>query len=138
MTSNPTDSHRVRARGLTLIEITMVIGIMLALASIITYSYSSLSEWRKARTAGEQLKSVYIAQKSFMADHPTASTSSISSSDLIPYLPGNPGSMPSAQSLNDEDLSINFTVMPPVFELGGSTYDPSDSSEDGLWDAGGL
>jgi|TARA_B100000927_G_scaffold51437_2_gene38278 type II secretory pathway pseudopilin PulG len=111
---------------------------MLVLASIVTYSASSITNWRKARTAAEQLKAVYIAQKSFMADHPTASPSSLSSSDIIPYLPGNPGSLPSAKSLDDEDLTINISLMPPVLELGGSTYDPSDSGEDGLWDVGAL
>ncbi len=123
---------------MSLVEVTMVIGIMLALASIITYSIGSMTDWRKGRSASEQLKSVYIAQKSYMADHPTTSPSSVGSSDLIPYLPGNPGSMPEAKSLNDEALDLKFTVMPPVFELGGTTYDPSDSSEDGLWDVGGL
>ena len=123
---------------MSLVEVTMVIGIMLTLASIITYSIGSMTDWKKGRSASEQLKSVYIAQKSYMADHPTTSPSSIGSSDLIPYLPGNPGSMPEAQSLNDEDLDLKFTVMPPVFELGGTTYDPSDSAEDGLWDVGGL
>jgi prepilin-type N-terminal cleavage/methylation domain-containing protein len=126
------------SRGLTLIEITLVIAIMLALASIVTYSASSITEWRKARTAGEQLKAVYIAQKSYMADHPTKTPSSLTSSNIIPYLPGNPGSLPSTKSLDDEDLTINISLMPPVFELGGSTYDPSDTAEDGLWDAGGL
>ena len=128
-------SHRC---GLSLIEVTLVIAIMLVLASIVAYSASSITDWRKARTAAEQLKAVYIAQKSFMADHPTTSPSSLSSSDIIPYLPGNPGSLPSTKSLDDEDLTINISLMPPVLELGGSTYDPSDSSEDGLWDVGAL
>lgn len=42
------------------------------------------------------------------------------------------------QSLEGEDLSLNFRVMPPVFQSGTTTYDPSDSPQDGLWDVGGL
>lgn len=41
------------------------------------------------------------------------------------------GAMPTQQSLEGEDLSLNFRVMPPVFQSGTTTYDPSDSPQDG-------
>jgi len=116
----------------------MVIGLMLTLASIITYSISSMTDWKEGREASEKLKGVYIAQKSYLADHPTESYANLSSGDLVPYLPGRSGSLPSQKSKEGQDLSLNFQVMPPVFELGGTTYDPSDSPSDGLWDVGGL
>jgi hypothetical protein len=111
---------------------------MLALASIITYSVSSMTEWKTGRAASEKLKGVYIAQKSYLADHPTSSYANLSASDLIPYLPGRSGALPTQKSLEDADLTLDFQVMPPSFELGGTTYDPSDSPSDGLWDVGGL
>lgn len=129
---------RSRCRGLSLVEITLVIALMLMLASVITYSLSSMGEWKQGRAAGEQLKSVYVAQKSYLADHPTESYSSLTSTKLIPYLPGRSGSLPTAKSLDDQDLSLNFTVMPPEFQLGGAVYDPSGSNTDGLWDTAGL
>ncbi|MAS95824.1 MAG: hypothetical protein CMO55_21685 [Verrucomicrobiales bacterium] len=125
-------------RGLSLIEITLVIGLMLALASIITYSVSAMTDWQKGRDASEKLKAVYIAQKSYMADHPSKVASSFTSSELIPYLPNRPGAMPSANSLEDQSLELNFAVMPPQFFLGGAKYDPSDSPTDSLWDVGSL
>jgi len=111
---------------------------MLTLASIITYSISAMTDWKKGREAAEKLKAVYLAQKSYLADHPTQGAEDFTSGKLIPYLPGRPGTMPSAQSLDDEELTVDFTVMPPVFTRGEADYDPSDSTSDGLWDVGGL
>ncbi|MEM9283780.1 MAG: type II secretion system protein [Verrucomicrobiota bacterium] len=127
-----------RERGLSLVEITLVIALMLTLAGIVTYSVSSMTDWREGRSASEKLKSVYIAQRSYLADHPTESTNDLTVSKIIPYLPGSPGSMPVQKSLNDDVLSIDVSTVPPVFELSDSTYDPSDENDDGLWDVGGL
>jgi hypothetical protein len=44
--------------------------------------------------------------------------------------------MPVIEGLDDELLTIDHNVMPPVFMLSGSIYDPSGSSSDGLWDTG--
>lgn len=130
--------RRNRTRGLSLIEITLVIGIMLTLASVITYSISSMTDWKRGKAASESLKSVYIAQKGFLADHPTETYSTLTSDDLLPYLPGRPGAIPTATSLEDQDLSIDFQVMPPILKLGETSYDPSDTNSDGLWDVGSL
>ena len=62
-------------RAFSLIEVTLVIGIMLTIASIITYSVGTLNEWKEGRTASENLKAVYVAQKSYLADHPTSAGS---------------------------------------------------------------
>ena len=127
-----------RCHGLTLIEITLVIGLMLALVSFVSYSITSMDTWKKGRSASESLKGVYVAQKSFLADHPTKDSSYFSSSALIPYLPSQSGSMPRAKSLEDEILTLDFSIIPPVWKLAGSTYDPSDEPTDGLWDVGNL
>lgn len=111
---------------------------MLGLASIITYSVSTMTDWKKGRAAGEKLKAVYIAQKSYLADHPAKSYADFVADDLVPYLPNRPGAMPTAVGLDDEELSLKFTAMPPRFALGDADYDPSDSPSDGLWDVGSL
>ncbi|MEC5127952.1 type II secretion system protein [Verrucomicrobiales bacterium BCK34] len=125
-------------RGFSLIEVTLVIGIMLTIASIVTYSVGTLNEWKKGRSVSEDLKAVYVAQKSYLADHPTSLASDFTEAKLVKYLPGNLTGMPTAESLDDEELTLSYKVIPPVFKLGSSTYDPSGSSSDGLWDVGGL
>ncbi|MEM6277926.1 MAG: prepilin-type N-terminal cleavage/methylation domain-containing protein, partial [Verrucomicrobiota bacterium] len=132
----PHQSHVRKAleKGLTLMEISMVIALMLALASLATFSVSNMTEWKEAREAGESLRSVYVAQKSYLADHPSEDITDLTSSKLIPYLPNNLDALPVVQSKENTTLDIKVTVMPPVFTSGGSNYDPSDSSDDSLWD----
>lgn len=126
------------SRGFSLVEVTLVIGLMLSLASVIAYSVSSIGSWRLGREASESLRSVYIAQKSYLADHPAKDRSTFTAAELIPYLPGNPGAMPSQQGANKETLTIDVKVMPPIFRKGTSAYDPSSSNTDGLWDVGKM
>lgn len=130
--------YQSRCRGLSLIEITLVIGLMLALASMVTYSITSMTDWQKGRSASEALKSVYVAQKGFLADHPTKNPTDFTSEKLIPYLPGQATAMPTAKSLDGASLTLDFLAMPPTFQLNGSVYDPTGKSDDGLWDIGNL
>lgn len=127
-----------RCRGLSLIEMTLVIAIMLMLASVVMYSLSSMGEWKQGRSSGEKLKAVYLAQKGYLADHPTESYDTLTEAKLIPYLPGRGSALPTAKSLDEQDLTLEISTMPPSFKLGGSVYDPSGSSTDGLWDTAGL
>ncbi|MCB1206680.1 MAG: type II secretion system protein [Verrucomicrobiae bacterium] len=129
---------RQKCRGLSLVEITLVIGLMLTLAGIVTYSVSSMTDWRKGRDASEKLRAVYLAQKSFLADQPSKSYATFTNEELIPYLPGRPGAMPTQTGKNNETLTINVQMMPPVLKFGSSNYDPSGSATDGLWDVGSL
>lgn len=115
-----------------------MIGLMLALASIVTYSVGSMTDWRKGRDASEKLRSVYLAQKSFLADQPSKSFATFTEAELIPYLPGRPGAMPTQTGKSGEALTFNIQVMPPVLRNGTSTYDPSSTPTDGLWDVGSL
>ena len=135
-TFGKTSPHSLRA--FSLIEVTLVIGIMLALASVITYSVGTLNEWKTGRAVSEDLKAVYVAQKSYLADHPTSLASDFTEAQLVKYLPGNLTALPTAESLDEEELTLAYKVIPPVFKLGSTPYDPSDSTSDGLWDVGGL
>jgi len=127
-----------RSRGLSLVEVTLVIALMLSLAAVITYSVGSMGDWKKGREASEMLRAVLIAQKGYLADHPTETAADLTAAKIIPYLPGRPGALPTTESLNKEQLTLSVTVMPPVFLLAGEPYDPSSSTTDGLWDVGGL
>jgi len=136
---HPSNSHRLALeKGLTLVEISVVIAMMLALASITTFSVGNMTEWKQAREAGESLRSVYLAQKAYLADHPSKDIDTLTEQELIPYLPNRVGAMPSVQSRQKTALTIDITVMPPVYLSGGTAYDPSDTNSDSLWDVGAL
>lgn len=125
-------------KGFSLVEITVVVALMLGLVTMVTYSVTSMNNWKMGRSASEALQSVYVAQRSFLADHPTKDSSDFTLSALSPYLPGQSTSMPQAKSLDNAVLTLDYTSMPPVWKLAGSTYDPSDDPTDGVWDVGNL
>lgn len=123
-------------RGATLIEISIVICVLLALMSTSLYFGSKISEWQAGKEAAEQLRGVYAAQRMYLADHPTTPVANLNAALITPYLPNNPGAMPAILSLDDEELGINVAVSPPVLTLAGAVYDPSGSASDSLWDVG--
>jgi type II secretory pathway pseudopilin PulG len=123
-------------RGMTIIELSVALGLMLSMASIVVMSANGITDWKRARDAGMELRSVYIAQKSYLADNPTQSVTSITAGTLTPYLPVPSASMPTVESLTGAQLPINFNVIPPVVKNGTATYDPSGVANDGLWDVG--
>jgi prepilin-type N-terminal cleavage/methylation domain-containing protein len=125
-----------KARGFTLVEMSVVICVLIALMSTGLYFGSKISEWQAGKEAAEQLRGVYAAQRMYLADHPTTAVTSLTEANLIPYLPNNPGVMPTVLSLDDDALGINVTVSPPVLTLGDAVYDPSGGSSDSLWDVG--
>lgn len=138
MSTNPKPNfiHR-RNRGLTLLEMTIVIMVLLALTGGSLYMGGRLGDWRSGRNAAETLRTVYAAQRMFLSDHPTVPVSSLTPEQLIPYLPRGTTAMPTVTSLDDEELEIMITVSPPVVDAGGGeAYDPSGSPKDGLWDIG--
>ena len=124
-------------RAFTLLEMTIVILVLLTLIGIGTFSSGKISEWQLGREAGETLRSVYSAQRMFLADNPTTLVSNITGANLIPYLPNNATAMPTVESLTGSTLSILVNQSPPVINAGsGVAYDPSGSSTDSLWDVG--
>ncbi len=120
---------------MSLVELTLVLAILLALSTIGIVSYQSLSAWRKGKSAGIELQSVYAAQRLYLADHPTSSPETLETGILVPYLP-NGNALPDVDSLEGLPLTIRITSMPPVFLNGNAVYDPSASPNDGLWDIG--
>ena len=124
-------------KGFTLIEISVVIAVLIALMSTGVFFSSAVTNWNAGRIASESLRSVYVAQRTYLADNPTASLSSLTEAKLLPYLPNKASSFPEIKSLEGSTLQINFNVSPPVVkDSSGQTYDPSESSTDSLWDVG--
>ncbi len=124
-----------RQRGFTLLEMSIVIMVLLALISMGLYSSRKTDEWKRARAASEELRSVYSAQRMYFADHPTALKKDLTPELLLPYMPNN-AAMPTVKSLTGTALTINIKQFPPYFEQGGARYDPSGNNDDSLWDAG--
>ena len=121
----------------TLLEMTIVIMVLLALIGTGMFVNNRMDEWKLGREAGETLRTVYAAQRMYLADNPTVAVSTITASRVIPYLPNQATAMPKVTSLTGTQLNILVNVSPPVINAGdGTTYDPSGSSNDSLWDVG--
>jgi type II secretory pathway pseudopilin PulG len=124
-------------KGLTLIEMTIVLMILMALLGTGVMVFRGVNEWKLGRTAAETVRTVHSAQRMFLADHPTHLVEDITPEKILPYLPGNPTSMPTVESLEGVTLSIIVDVSPPVIDDGaGNAYDPSGNPKDSLWDVG--
>ena len=125
------------SRAFTLLEMTIVIMVLIALISTGMFVTGKMDEWKLGRAAAETLRQVYSAQRMFLADNPTRLVNSITAADVIPYLPGGLTAMPTVQSLTGAQLGILVNVSPPVINAGsGTAYDPSGSNRDSLWDVG--
>ncbi|MEI6818018.1 MAG: type II secretion system protein [Verrucomicrobiota bacterium] len=128
---------RKSQKAFTLLEMTVVILVLLSLIKIGLFTFSKMDEWRLGREASETLRSVYSAQRMYLADNPTASVSEITSTILLPYLPNHATVMPTVTSLTGATLSLLINVSPPTINAGsGVAYDPSGSTHDSLWDVG--
>jgi type II secretory pathway pseudopilin PulG len=126
-----------RMRAFTLLEMTIVLMVLMTLVGIGVFSSKKIGEWKLGREAGETLRTVYSAQRMFLADNPTTLVGNITSANIIPYLPNSATTMPTVKSLTGATLSILVNVSPPVINTGtGTTYDPSGSNTDSLWDVG--
>ena len=123
--------------GFTLIEMTVVILVLLTLMGTGLFVSNQYSIWQKGRTASEELRNIYSAQRLFLADNPTKAVADITTADIIPYLTSRATVMPTVKSLTGASLTIKVNVTPPVIDDGsGGTYDPSGESLDSLWDVG--
>lgn len=132
-----TRQPKCASRGFTLLEMTVVVMVLLALAGTSLFVSKKMDEWKLGRSASESLRQVYSAQRMFLAENPTRLVSSLTSADVIPYLPGGLTALPTVQSLTGTNLTIAVNVSPPVFNVGTNTiYDPSGNSKDSLWDVG--
>ncbi|MBK1827037.1 hypothetical protein [Haloferula rosea] len=115
----------------------LVIFLLVALMTTGLYFSTAVGDWKLGRSASETLRSVYVAQRTYLADHPTTPVTSLTESDLRPYLPNNASTFPKVAGLDGVERSINVKVSPPVI-LNGSNgiYDPSGNPNDSLWDVG--
>ena len=120
-------------QGMTIIEMSVTLALLIALAGVVAFSMGGYREWKLGKEAGAALQSVYIAQKSLLADRPTLRLSELNAADLVLYLPGGATEIPKVETLEGTFVDIESTVMPP--KLAGG-YDPSPSDEDGAWDVG--
>ena len=133
----PTSQPITRRRGVTLLEMTIVIMILLALMSSGFFVNKKMDEWKLGRAASETLRQVYSAQRMFLADNPTRLVTSLTATDVLPYMPGSPTALPTVKSLTGVEYGIRVNVSPPVINAGsGVTYDPSGNNRDSLWDVG--
>lgn len=132
-----------KRQGFTLIEISLVVGVLLALTTIGITSLNAYQKWKEGTEAGEVLNGVYLAQKRYFADFPLLTTEALKldteKEKLITYLSGNQTTLPvvnSSHSDGSNPLTIDITQMPPRFQNGGTNYDPSGNTNDKLWDVG--
>lgn len=124
-------------RAFTLLEMTIVILVLMTLIGVGMFSSRKIGEWKLGRQAGETLRTVYSAQRMFLADNPTKLVANITAANIIPYLPNNATTMPTVKSLTGGSLGILVNQSPPVINAGsGVVYDPSGSNTDSLWDVG--
>ncbi len=110
--------------------------LILGLSIGIGFGFNAVRQWQKAKNASLALQATYAAQRAYLADHPTLEIANVTPAQLEAYLPQGWSALPVVTGLNDELLTLDHTVMPPVLLLGGTAYDPSDKSTDGLWDVG--
>jgi type II secretory pathway pseudopilin PulG len=123
--------------GLTLIEMTMVLLMLMTLIGAGVFSSRKIGEWQRGKEASSALQTVWSAQRMFLADNPTRLPSSLTATEIAPYLPNGATSVPTVTSLTNTQLAIMVNRFPPVVNNGsGGVYDPSGSSTDELWDVG--
>jgi len=123
--------------GFTLLEMTVVIMVLMTLLGTGLFVSKQYGDWQLGRAAAEELRTVYAAQRMYLADNPTAVVANITTGQIIPYLPNRATTMPTVKSLTGQTLSIRVNVTPPNINNGsGGIYDPSGSSNDSLWDVG--
>lgn len=131
-------------RGFTLLEMTLVISVMLLLITVGLKSTSAFKNYKLARDAADTLRTVYVAQRTFLADNPTTAMSAITPALLLPYVQNSPAVFPTGRSLKGQNLNVFVGSSPPFFTttavVSGSApparYDPSGSNTDSLWDVG--
>lgn len=130
-------SFRRVEKAFTLLEMSIVIMVLLILVKVGLSSSRKMEDWKLGRTASETLRTVYSAQRMYLADNPTVSVTTLTSALILPYLPNNAPAMPTVKSLTGTTLSVLVNVSPPVINAGtGVRYDPSGSFTDSLWDVG--
>jgi prepilin-type N-terminal cleavage/methylation domain-containing protein len=120
--------------GFTLVELTVAIAVILVLVGAASLGVKPYYAYRDGRAAGEMLRAVKAAQLMYLSDNPSTAVANLTSALLLPYMPN--GTWPTLPTTSTGVPTVNCTVFPPVAVLSGTTYDPSGSPTDGLWDVG--
>ncbi len=122
--------------AVTLIELTVVIGVILILVGIAIPVTNAYRDWQTGISAGERLQAVYTAQRLYLSDFPTTDVTTLIPANIIPYLPDNAPALPVVQDLNGNPLAFNIAISPPIYlDAAGVLYDPTPAG-DGQWDVG--
>lgn len=121
--------------GLTLIELTVVIVVVLTISTAGFFSFSAYDDWKKGAAASQTLKQVYVAQRFYLSDNPNADVTKLTRATLLTYLQNSPETFPTIEDLDGNQLEIDVSVTPPMIEGG---YDPSGNNSDGVWDVGNF
>lgn len=129
-------SHSKHSKAFTLIELTVVMSVIMLLIGLSIIGIKAYQNWQKALSAGEEVKKVRTAQQMYLSDHITQSPSEITEQNIIDYLPNGGDAIPTAVGIDGEELTIDYTVSPPVLKNGETVYDPSGNPQDGQWDSG--
>jgi len=131
--------------GVTLIEMTVVILVLLTLIAASISAITGYNEFRDGTEAAQALRNVYNAQRTYLSENPTVPVDNLTDALILPYLSETATNVdgniviPTIE-VDGEIYGPDVTVIPPVFTLGGAAggevFDPSDSPNDGLWDVG--
>ncbi len=136
---------RKQHSGVTLIEMTVVIVVLVLLVSISFFGFNGFRNWQLGSAAGQALRQVETAQRTFLSDFPTRDVTSLTQSEIEPYLSNGftfariingTNGVGGIEGISGEVLDFNVAVFPPQLVTGGAVYDPSPSPQDGLWDLG--
>ena len=134
--------NKYNKKGFTLIELTVVIVLILSIASISTFTVQSYVTWKEGIEAGAKLKEIHIAQKLYLADFPLETPSEladpVNKQKFLNYLDSFNKHLPIINAKKKDggsELEINILVIPPTLLLNNQEYDPT-GKKDNLWDAG--
>lgn len=95
-------------KAFTLIELTMVIGILMGMTAMSVFGLTYFTSLSRANRAEAILRQVEKARLSYLIDHPTHSYRQITTLAISPYLPG------------------GFSAAIQVMEMNGYTLTESD------------
>ncbi len=128
-----------KLRGMTLLELTVVIAVLIALMGASVFAFSSFREFRAATLASTILREIEVAQRDFLSNNPQREVTSLTIPEVASYLEGDGTitALPTAEGLDGETLTADITQSPPIWLDGASPYDPGPPT-DGRWDVGRL
>src|SRR5205823_186127 len=94
------------APGFSLLELSFVLALTLSLCTAMGFGITAVQHWKKGKNAALALQAAYAAQRGYMADHPTADITTVTTAKLEPYLPQGWSTMPEVSGLGGEALTL--------------------------------